>query len=226
MWETNLIKIEESWFLLSFACKWLGEKRTTVKALPDYPSYLKNKKCDKLLCKDLAALLDEASIVVCHNGDKFDLPRCSSRILMHNLPRPSPFKTVDTLKICRKMFRFDSNKLDALCRQLDIGKKLPHTGFDLWERCMDGDPKAWAAMRRYNAHDVSPLLEGLYHRVKGWAPNHPNVDLIANRGSCQTCGSMRTQSRGFRYTKASKFRQFACLDCGAWSYGKAERRAA
>jgi DNA polymerase elongation subunit (family B) len=217
MWETRLIEIIQPWYMLSFAYKWHGQKKVTVKALPDYPLYATDPKNDKALASELRDLLDEADIVVAHNGDRFDLPKCASRILVHGIKPPSPYKTVDTLKLARKLFRYESNKLDDLCRILGIGVKLKHTGFDLWKRCMEGDSKAWALMKKYNAHDVSPLLEGLYDRIKPFAPNHPKLTHYTRASACPTCQSSNIQSRGFNVTATGKRQRIHCQDCGAWS---------
>jgi DNA polymerase elongation subunit (family B) len=217
MWETRLIEIIEPWYMLSFAYKWQGQKRVTVKALPDYPLYATDPKNDKALASELRDLLDEADVVIAHNGDRFDLPKCASRILVHGIKPPSPYKTVDTLKLARKLFRYESNKLDDLCRILGIGTKLKHTGFDLWKRCMDGDSRAWALMKKYNGHDVYPLLEGLYDRIKPFAPNHPRLTHYTRANACPTCQSANIQSRGFIVTATGKRQRIHCQDCGAWS---------
>jgi DNA polymerase elongation subunit (family B) len=217
MCETRLIEIIEPWYMLSFAYKWQGQKRVTVKALPDYPLYATDPKNDKALASELRDLLDEADVVIAHNGDRFDLPKCASRILVHGIKPPSPYKTVDTLKLARKLFRYESNKLDDLCRILGIGTKLKHTGFDLWKRCMDGDSRAWALMKKYNGHDVYPLLEGLYDRIKPFAPNHPRLTHYTRANACPTCQSANIQSRGFIVTATGKRQRIHCQDCGAWS---------
>jgi hypothetical protein len=216
MWETRLIEIIEPWYMMSFAYKWQGQKRVTVRALPDYPLYAKHPQNDKALAFELRNLLDEADVVIAHNGDRFDLPKCASRVLVHGGKPPSPYKTVDTLKISRRQFRFESNKLDDLCRILGIGSKLKHTGFDLWKRCMEGDERAWRIMRRYNAHDVD-LLEALYDRIKPWAPSHPQLTHFTRAIACPTCQSPNIQSRGFAFTATGKRQRIACTDCGAWS---------
>ena len=44
------------------------------------------------------------------------------------MPPPSPYKTIDTLKIARKYFGFNSSKLDDLGRVLGAGEKVRHGG--------------------------------------------------------------------------------------------------
>jgi len=128
LFEENAIDTKENWFLLSYAWKELGAKKTHVVALPAFPGYQKDKSNDKELAKSLRSVLEGADIVIMHNGDRFDQRKANARFIAHKLPPPTPYKTIDTLKIARKHFAFDSNKLDNLGRYLGCGRKLPHTG--------------------------------------------------------------------------------------------------
>jgi hypothetical protein len=51
--EGNIIEVEEDWYILSFAYKWLDEKAVHVRALPDFPPYKNNPKCDRALMGEL-----------------------------------------------------------------------------------------------------------------------------------------------------------------------------
>jgi hypothetical protein len=222
-WETNVIDFKSDWYVLSFAWKWAHEKKGVVhtRGLIDFPiSYGLDKENDKPLMQELWHLLDQADIVVAHNGDGFDLPKSNTRFLTHGFQPPTPYKTVDTLKIARNKFKFDSNKLDDLGRYLGIGRKLPHTGFHLWKGCMTGDPKSWTLMKRYNGHDVQ-LLERLYYILRAWAPTHPNV----NQGefACPKCSSFNVQKRGFSYTAQRRKQRFQCTKCSGWFEGPAKK---
>src|SRR5712664_1179773 len=174
-WQQNVIDFKKDWYMLSFAYKWANEDQIHVKGLIDYPGYKRHTENDKALAKDLWKLLDEADIIIAQNGDAFDIPKINTRFLIHGLQPPSPYKTVDTLKIARKAFAFDSNKLDDIGHYLKIGRKLPHTGFHLWKGCMSGDPESWKTMKEYNAHDID-LLEQLYYKVRAWDKQHPQVN--------------------------------------------------
>src|ERR1700676_4819995 len=156
-WQTNVIDFKSDWYILSVAWKWAHENEVHVLGLDDFPGYKRRHEDDKALLKKIWKLLDEADIVIAHNGDGFDLPKINTRFLTHKLNSPTPYKTVDTLKIARKVFMFDSNKLDDLGRYLGVGRKLPHTGFNLWKGCMSGDLESWETMKQYNAHDVELL---------------------------------------------------------------------
>ena len=220
-WETNILEYKKDWFLLSYAYKIAGGSKVYTKCLSDYPGYKKDLENDELLVKDLWKIFDEADILIGHNGDSFDIRKANTRFVTHKLPPPSPFKTVDTLKVARKAFRFDSNKLDDLGKYLGIGRKLPNTGIHLWLQCMAGDLKAWKLMCRYNAQDVV-LLEKVYYALRPWAYTHANV----NKGkleACPKCASTKTQRRGFSYTLLRQKQRFQCLNCAGWFEGSAKR---
>ena len=219
-WQQNVIDFKSDWYILSFAYKWAHENEVKVMGLNDFGSYKRDQENDKQLLKALWKLINEADIVIAHNGDGFDLPKINTRFLTHKLPPPTPYKTVDTLKIAKKVFMFDSNKLDDLARYLGVGRKLPHTGFHLWKGCMSGDPEAWQLMKDYNKHDVE-LLEQVYYLIRAWDKNHPNVNQ--GQEACPTCASFNVQKRGFNYTLLRKKQRYSCQNCHRWFEGGAKK---
>jgi hypothetical protein len=216
--ENNIVATECDWYIISFAVKWHGSEKVQTYALPDYPLYKKDKENDRELVEDLHAIFSEADILVAHNGDKFDIRKANTRFLSHGMQPPETYRSVDTLKIARQKFRFDSNRLDDLGQSLGVGRKLPNTGIHLWRMCMQGDPKSWRIMRRYNARDVE-LLERVYLKLRPWATNHPNLNLYSGRPTkCPTCQSGRVKSKGLSYSRSIVRRRYFCLGCGAqWS---------
>lgn len=220
MWETNPIGIKTNWHLLSFSWKYLGDERVHTHSLPDYPEYKKDKDDDSALARHLWEILDYADIVIAHNGDKFDVKKANARFIFHKLKPPTPYKTIDTLKVARKHFKFDSNKLDSLGKYLGVGEKLPHTGAHLWFGCMSGDKESWKLMKKYNEQDVM-LLEKVYLQLRPWMTTHPNVNIYDEfQDSCPTCGA-KVEKRGFGYAQLSSYQRYCCKNpkCGAWSRG-------
>lgn len=215
VYEQNALKLVRPWYILCFAYKWIGEK-TQVKSLPDYSLYKKDRENDKSLVEDLHKLLDEADIVIAHNGDMFDLKKINARMIYHGLTPPSPYKTIDTLKIARQSFSFTSNRLNDLGVFLSLGEKLETGGFKLWEGCMAGDMQSWKKMTSYNANDVI-LLEKVYLKLRAWPKTHPNMGVFTEKIVCSHCGSRETQSRGFAFQKTLKYKRFQCMSCGGWS---------
>lgn len=214
-WEQNVIWIEKEWQMLTFAYKWYGERNVKVKAIPDYGT----SKSDKQLVKDLWNLFDEADVIVAHNGDKFDIRKANARFLLHGLPPPSPYRTIDTLKIARSRFALNSNRLNDIAEALGIGMKESTGGAQLWRDCMAGKPEAWKCMKKYNRHDVV-LLEKVYEAMRPWMKSHPNMGVTCDGTVCPFCSSTRLQKRGFGYTQAGTYQKYTCLDCRAWPKGK------
>lgn len=211
------IEVVEEWYMLCFAYKWLGQKKIHTVALPDFKGYPKNKQNDKNILEVLWKLLDEAEIVIAQNGDAFDQKKSNARFIAHGMKPPSPYKTIDTLKVARRYFKFNSNKLDDLGNYLGVGRKVNTGGFSLWKGCMEGDEKSWRLMRNYNKQDVQ-LLEDVYLKLRPWMTNHPNRTLLDNKTkACPNCSSEKLQKRGFATTRVSKYQRWCCQDCGAWS---------
>lgn len=214
-YDTSVIDIHDDWQILSFAWKWLGEE-TKVYTLFEYDE------------EELIALLwkhfNESDIIVGHNLDAFDIKKANAMFLRYDLPPPSPYKTVDTMKVAKKYFKFDMNKLNFLARHLGLGQKLKHTGWDTWLGCLEGDPTAWGVMRDYNAQDVE-LLEKVYLILRPWHSTHPNLNLYSEKHNCPTCGSGKVQRRGYSYAKVQIRQRFCCTDCGHWWSGKIEKKS-
>ncbi len=94
-----------------------------------------SKQCDKKLLQDFIKVANEADELIGHNGDKFDLAWIRTRCLFHRIEMFPTYNTIDTLKIARSKFRFNSNRLDYIGKFLGLGQKN-HTNFDLWKDIM------------------------------------------------------------------------------------------
>lgn len=226
MWEQNVLEVVEDPYILCFSYKWLGEEETHVVSLRDFPNYKRNKKTDKNLVKKLHELLDEADIVIGQNSDRFDNKWSNKQFVKHGLDPVSPFRSIDTLKIARKHFRFDSNSLDRLGAFLGVGRKVKHEGKDLWLNVMKGDDDAWDRMIEYAKQDVV-LLEKVYYKLRPYMSTHPNLNIYnedVKTIRCPICQSTKVQKRGTeakgRYSIAQRYK---CQNCGKWGQGPTKR---
>lgn len=217
-WQQDVIKFERESYLLSVAWKWYGEKKGHFLGLPDFESWEKDKTCDKSLVLAIRGLLDEADIVIGHNVERFDLPKISSRFLFHGILPPSPFRVIDTLKIARRHFKLNCNKLDSICKFLKIDGKIRHQGADLWFDCMNGCPKAWKTMKSYNLRDTV-ITEKVYEKLRPFSEDRVHVGLFEENpmGTCPCCGSRNLVRRGYKVANTRVYRQYCCSDCGRWS---------
>jgi predicted RNA-binding Zn-ribbon protein involved in translation (DUF1610 family)/rRNA-processing protein FCF1 len=222
-WEQNVIEFKSEWHLLSFSVMWVGERRPTTWALPDFKLYAKDKENDRDLAQKLWEVLNEADLVIAHNGDKFDIRKSNARFLINGFKPPSPYKTIDTLKIAKRNFKFNSNSLNDLAQLLGLGRKHKHTGFELWRKCMEGDLRAWATMKRYNAQDVV-LLWKVYMKLRAWHSFHPNIALKKGQvHACPVCGSLNTIPDDWWYIVARRAQRYVCQDCGKYSKGATQK---
>lgn len=205
VWEQSAIEIKELPKICCFSAKWIGSD--------NYITYALDKYSEADILTELHKLLDEAEIVITHNGDKFDLRRINAQFAKFSMLPPSPYKSVDTKRIAKSTFAFPYNSLAFLGQHFGIGDKLPHNGFEMWKGCMAGDPAAWKLMKEYNQHDIY-LLEGLYNHLLPWI-KHPNISLDGK--GCPKCGSDRLQSRGVATTTTRIYQRYQCQKCGGWS---------
>tara|TARA_Y100000004_G_scaffold87711_1_gene98334 strand:- start:5717 stop:6490 length:774 start_codon:yes stop_codon:yes gene_type:complete len=216
-YEQNVIDHSREWYMLCFSYRWEHERKTHVCSLVDFPdAYKQDPENDFHVVKRLHEMLDEADIIIAHNGDKFDLRKANARFVAHGLGPVSPVRQIDTLKVARKYFMFNSNKLDHLGNYLGVGRKVSTGGFETWAGCMRGDRKAWRTMIKYARQDVS-LLRDVYLKLRPWMTNHPNLNVYDGGASCPTCGSDNLQKRGKRHTQVATYQTYQCNDCKSYS---------
>ena len=205
------------WFMLTWAAKWLYSPEVITDRLTGNESFSED---DQRIASSLWELIDQADIVVAHNGDRFDIPKIKNRFLIHGFNPPSPFKSVDT-RVIAKALGFSSNKLEDINRNLGLGKKLD-TDFTLWSRCMDGEDEALQEMETYNKQDVE-ILEQTYLNLRPWMGSyHPNVGLYmeTEKPVCYVCGSTRLSPNGQYTTAVGVYQAYQCMDCGAPNRGR------
>lgn len=216
-YEQNAIEMKEDWYILSAAWRWFGTGPVFAKGLCDYRGYKGGSSTERALLKDIHALMDEADIIVAHNGIDFDVKVANARFIAHGFAPPSPYKVVDTKRAIKQVARFSSNKLDWLCRQLGLGRKVEHEGFPLWKGCAAGDSAAWRKMLRYNRHDVR-LLEELYRTIAPWI-RQPNAALVEGDERCvnPACRSTELEKRGIYHAVTRSYQRYVCRKCGKWA---------
>jgi len=210
---TNIIKDEngeeKSWYVLSWAAKWLYDENVISDIVT--PKETKTRD-DKRILKSIWKLLDEAEIVIGHNGDRFDLRKLNARFIDNDIKPPSPFKTVDTLKVARREFAFVSNKQDYLTKHFKLEQKLS-TNFQLWVDCIHGDQEQLNKMEEYNRHDVMGLEE-VYLKLRPYIKNHPNLGVLVDADVCPNCACEFLDETGTEYfTSANKFPVYRCQGC-------------
>jgi hypothetical protein len=212
----GLGQIQQDWTIISWAAKFLGEK----KVYQEDTSKQKNLRDDKKILQGLIKLLDEADIIITKNGKKFDEKKINARIAINNLNPPSPYYHIDVEKTTRRKFGFTSQSLAYITEKLNKKfKKLKHKKFpgnELWTECLKGNKEAWKEMKVYNIHDILSLEElYFYLKAKGWDESLQH--FIYEKGipvECK-CGSTRLESLGIAYSQVAQKRRYRCLECGS-----------
>lgn len=212
LWQQNvgLAQLHETSRVICWAARWRGEKRVEFRS--------EFHDGHEAMVERAHALLDEADVLVTYNGKRFDTPNLRREFLLAGMAPPAPFAEVDLYQVVKSRFRFPSNKLDHVAQSLGVGAKVKHEGHALWTACLAGDPKAWARMAKYNKQDVV-ITEKVYDLLLPWIARHPHVGLRdgIEGDSCQRCGGVSLQKRGFAYTPAGVYQQAKCNGCGSWS---------
>jgi DNA polymerase elongation subunit (family B) len=217
-WKVNVAmnQLISDTYLLTWAAKWLGDETVYYDALYLHKKhYAKDPECDRQIVDTLWDMINEADIIIAHNGDRFDIPVMNGRFLAHNMVPPATYQSVDTLKIARRCFRLTSNRLDDLGDYLNVGRKIDTGGFELWRDVLNGDRKAFKHMLDYNIQDVD-LLEAVYLKLRGWDKRHPSTAMLndPDNPECNVCGSTAIIKNGSHTLSTGIYQKYKCKDCG------------
>lgn len=202
--------------IICISYKFINEKTVHTISIRDFKKAFNKDMFDDgpLLQKFVNVLkTHEPRFLVAHNGDKFDLKIFNSRLIAHDFDSLQESQTVDTLKIAKRHFKFNSNRLDYLGKYLGVGRKI-HTSKDMWLRCLDGEIDGFKEMEKYNKQDVL-LLEDVYKKLAPYHYTHPAVFVDKADIVCHLCGSSNLRKQGYRYTRCYKYQSYFCKDCKA-----------
>ena len=220
VWKANVgaDQVISEWFMLTWSARWLFSTDILSERLTGKEAIHED---DARIVKSLWKLLDEADIVIAHNGDSFDVPNMNTRFIVHGLSPTSPYQTVDTMLIARKQFGFTHNSLNGLAKVFGFTPKM-ETNFELWKQCVAGDEEALTYMQTYNKGDVE-TLEDVYLKLRPWIKSHPNLGLYVDSdvAVCPNCfgENLTWLEDKFYYTQVAVYPIFQC-ECGAFGRGR------
>jgi RNase P subunit RPR2 len=160
--------------------------------------------------------VDDADVIIAHNGTRFDIPKINTRFILNGLKPPHPYQVLDTNKVAYKQFGFSSNKLDYLGKLL-VNKQKQHTDYELWIKCENGDQESLDYMKEYCIADTT-LLEEVYVQLRPWMKSHPNLAVLmdAKEPCCPNCGGFEfTEGNHYYTTPQNKYQTVRCNSCGA-----------
>ena len=214
LWEQDIYPdaILQDWHLLSWSAKWLFSDKIMSDVLTSAEATIHS---DKRIVQSMWNLLNDADIVIAHNGNSFDVKKLNTRFLFHKIPPPRAYQSIDTLIVAKYTFKFSSNKLVYINKFLGLPQKMD-TEFELWKKCYEGDKKSLKLMEEYNRNDVS-ILEDLYLRLRPYIKGHPNLNIwsVGNISVCPNCASPKLKWEGHYPTYTGRYAAFRCESCGA-----------
>lgn len=170
---------------------------------------------EKKMIKKFVKIMGQADEVVGHNVKRFDISVLRTRAIYHGILMFPTYRTLDTLTKARSGFRFASNKLDYIGNYLQLGGKMEHEGFELWEKVVEGDQKALERMCRYCDRDVV-LLEDTYFVISPFITHNNNFAVLTGgeKWYCPECGSSNVVKYDEYATPLGIIRrQMKCNDC-------------
>jgi DNA polymerase elongation subunit (family B) len=211
--QIGISQIVEPQDILCFAATEIGSNK--IKSHASWDSYDSMLKC-------LWEMMDEADYIVGYNQIGFDDKHVKGAFARAGMPPPSPYRSIDLLRVVKKNFRFPSNKLAYVCEALGLDLKADPGGFKTWKSILDpNSPDRDAAQRRmvrYCRQDCKVTAQ-LFERLLPWIDGL-NVPLHASGDEslvcCARCGGERIQQRGWAYTTTTRYKRMVCTDCGGW----------
>ncbi len=174
------------------------------------------KQNDYGMLKKFIKILESSDEAIAHNGDQFDIKWIRGRAIKFGLQMSPDIVTVDTLKLARGKFRFNSNRLDYLAQYLGVGAKVATGGFGLWKAIvLHKDEKALNKMVKYCDNDVI-ILEEVYNQLKPYVPAKTSIAM--DRKHCPECGkdSMIIHHNRVLASGAKKT-TLRCKECGKFN---------
>jgi hypothetical protein len=209
-WKLNIgtHNIIEDWKIICISYKWEHEDKV-------HNFTWDKNKCDKQMLIDFIEVMNQADECIAHNGDRFDIKKIRTRCIFHRIPMFPNYKTLDTLKKAKSGFNFNSNRLDYIAKFLGVGAKLEHEGFDMWVKCMQGDPQALKDMVLYCDMDII-VLEAVYLVMQNWIKPNTHSGVLNNnlKYSCSCCGDEEPiLLKNIVTAMGSIKRQMECSNC-------------
>lgn len=199
------------------AARWYGEKEVMFTSEWGQGGY-------EAFIQQTWEWFNEADIVIGHNMAAFDEKHLRGAWLEAGLMPPSPWKTIDTLKVARGQFNLESNTLAALCVRLGVPTKVDKYDAKIAHAALAGDTKAQKRLQKYNEGDIL-ATEALFDRLRPYIKNAPHLSMwTGSEHGCPSCGYEKAglTPAGTAYANVTKYKSFQCEKCGTWSRGTAK----
>jgi uncharacterized protein YprB with RNaseH-like and TPR domain len=179
-------------------------------------------QCDIAMLKKFNKIAAKADLLLGHNGQNFDVKEIRTAMALRDIKEAwCETPCLDTLKDFRRVFRFKSNRLDAIAQELGLGHKDPMV-FQDWINTVKGSKKALEKMVKYCKKDVI-LLEKIHKRLDYHVP--PTIkennlkklkqSTILTKVGCKTenCNSKEFIKYGTYKYRGEVHQRYLCKSC-------------
>lgn len=163
-------------YIICWAASYVGDSKVWSECVTSEEA---QNWTDARILPRLRELMASADIIAGHNIDRFDIKHSNARFLLNGLEPVTDKKTLDTLKIARSKFAFESNKLDFISKALGFRGKDDIRNSDWLRVVTAGDEKTLRKIAKYNKGDVvngKKVLEKLM-KYSGKKTNYGAVSL-------------------------------------------------
>ena len=164
-------------------------------------------------------VFDTADLVIGHNMAGFDSKHLLGGWAEMGLPAPAPYKIIDTLKIARSVFAYESRTLDALNKRLGVDAKTDKYDVATARAAVDGDKPAQAKLTEYNRGDII-ASEALFDRLRPYAAGIPHLGMWSDdEQACPSCGHTMTATGRTVHANVQRYEHLHCPNCGNHARG-------
>lgn len=183
-----------------------------------------DKRCDIKMLEKFNKIASDAQLLLGHNAQGFDVKELRTAIALRGLAAAwCETPCLDTLTEWKRTFRFASNRLDYVARELGVGRKSP-VNIDHWIQCTLGNKgKYLKEMTTYCGIDTDILYE-CHKRLDFYVPpskavynlrtrdysNYPE-ECSANCGNTDKKQFIKYGPYGY---KGKSYQQYRCQKCG------------
>jgi predicted PolB exonuclease-like 3'-5' exonuclease len=172
---------------------------------------------DSQMLAEFNKIAEQADALCGHNGQGFDVKEIRGAIALRGLADAwCETPCLDTLKDYRRMFRFKSNRLNAIAQHLGLGHKDP-MGMQDWINVSNNVPGSLEKMIKYCKKDVK-LLESVHKRLAKYVtPTNTEVRMLKMNKSfdfnCKECGDRKFIKYGMYTYKGQSYQKYLCKSC-------------
>ena len=123
--------------LLSACIKDYGEGRELFTyRIDDYPGYVSHPWDDRQLALDIRDRLETFDSIVGHFSQRFDAPFLNTRLLYWGERPMHKIKHRDTQRISKFNLKLSSNRLDTICKFLNLPVEKSSVDSEMWTRAV------------------------------------------------------------------------------------------